>query len=239
MADKPALFSQESRLTRRGLLAGAGACAAIALSVRHALAQQAGPVPLENYQRAYLNAQEWAFVMAATARLIPSEGKGPGAIEARVPVFIDRQLATPWGKGEHWYRNGPFDRDAPHYAGYQAAPSPAQAYRIAIPRIDQWCAKEYCAVFARLSMDKQDEALHRISNDEVPIEEIRSGDFFAFLLQNTKEGYFSDPIYGGNHDMASWVYIGFPGARASFLEWVEKDNIHYRLGPVSISGQRA
>ncbi len=31
------------------------------------------------------------------------------------------------------------------------------------------------------------------------------------LLQNTKEGYFSDPIYGGNKDMGAWKMIGFPG----------------------------
>lgn len=233
------LFSKEKKLTRRGLLTGACTCAAVALSARYALAQQEQSVPLENYQRAYFNAEEWTFVMAATARLIPSEGNGPGAIEARVPVFIDRQMALPWGRGEHWYREGPFERDAPRYTGYQAAPSPAEAYRLAIPRINRWCTEKYGDIFAGLPAEEQDEALVRIENDEVPIDEIRSGDFFAFLLQNTREGYLSDPMYGGNHDMAAWVYINFPGARASFAEWVEKDNIRYRLGPVSLSGERA
>ncbi len=226
-------------ITRRGLLLGAAACAAAALSARHAMAQPQGPVPLENYQRAYFNAEEWAFVMAATARIIPSEGKGPGAIEARVPVFIDKQLASPWGQGDHWYMLAPHDRDAPRYTGYQAAPSPAVAYRIAIPKINQWCKDQYGAIFAELPVEKQDEALKRIEKDEVLIDELRSGDFFTFLLQNTKEGYFADPQYGGNYDMAAWVYIGFPGARGSFLEWVEKDNVPYRLGPVSLAGERA
>jgi len=233
------LFHKQAGLTRRSLFIGAGACASVALSARYVWAQPAEPVSLENYQRVYFNAEEWAFVMAATARLIPSDGKGPGAIETRVPVFIDGQLASPWGRGEHWYREGPFERDAPRYTGYQAAPSPAEAYRMAIPRINQWCVQEYGAVFAALPVEKQDEALARIENDEVPIEEIRSGDFFVFLLQNTKEGYLSDPMYGGNHNMAAWIYIGFPGARASFLQWVGKGNIRYRLGPVSISGERA
>lgn len=226
-------------LTRRGLMLGAAACAAVALSARHTMAQTPQPISLKNYQRSYLNPQEWAFVMAATARLIPAGGKGPSAHDARVPVFIDKQLSTDWARGDHWYTEGPFDRDAPRYTGYQAAPSPAQAYRLAIPQIDIWCNNHYGAIFAELPEDKQDEVLKSIEKDLVPITELRSGDFFTFLLQNTKEGYFADPKYGGNYDMAAWVYIGFPGARASFLEWVEKDNVPYRLGPVSLSGERA
>lgn len=231
--------SVKSGVTRRHLLIGAGASAAAALSARYVAAQPAPPVPLSQYQRVYFNAQEWAFIMAAVARLIPSEGRGPGALEARVPVFIDRQMITPWARGEDWYRKPPFNYDAPRYTGYQAKYSPAEAYRLAIPAIDAYAQDKYGAIFARLSADKQDDILSQAQKDEVPMEELRSGDFFAFLLQNTKEGYFADPKYGGNHDMASWVYIGFPGARAGFLEWVDKDNIRYRLGPVSLDGQRA
>ncbi|EJF91562.1 gluconate 2-dehydrogenase subunit 3 family protein [Bartonella tamiae] len=238
MTQKTAI-NRNFSITRRGLLVGAATCAAIALSARHVMAQPSGPVDLKTYQRSYFNAQEWAFILAATARLIPSEGKGPGALEARVPVFIDKQMVTHWGQGEHWYMEAPFDRNAPRYTGYQAAPSPAQAYRIAIPVINDWCVNNYGAIFADLSPDKQDDVLMRVEKDDVPIKELRSGDFFAFLLQNTKEGYLADPIYGGNHDMAAWVYIGFPGARGSFLEWVEKDNVPYRLGPVSLTGERA
>jgi len=239
LVTKKFLSVTKSGVTRRHLLIGAGACAAGALSARHIAAQPAGPVPLDRYQRVYFNAQEWAFIMAAVARLIPSDGYGPGAIEARVPVFIDRQMITPWARGEDWYHQAPFNYDAPHYTGYQGRYSPAEAYRIAIPAIDKWAQENYGDIFARLSADKQDAVLEQVQKDGVPIDELRSGDFFSFLWQNTKEGYFADPKYGGNYDMIAWVYIGFPGARASFLEWVDKDNVRYRLGPVSIDGQRA
>ncbi len=63
-------------------------------------------------------------------------------------------------------------------------------------------------------------------------------DFFTVLLQNTKEGYFADPMYGGNHGMQAPSYIGFPGARGSYKEWVERYNVRYPLGPVSIKGER-
>ena len=45
--------------------------------------------------------------------------------------------------------------------------------------------------------------------------------FFGFLLQNTKEGYFSDPIYGGNRNKASWRMIGYPGLPATYREKIE------------------
>ena len=46
--------------------------------------------------------------------------------------------------------------------------------------------------------------------------------FPAFLLKNTMEGFFGDPMYGGNKDMAAWKMIGYPGVRADFIEWVDK-----------------
>jgi len=60
--------------------------------------------------------------------------------------------------------------------------------------------------------------------------------FFGFLLQNTKEGYFSDPIHGGNKNAAAWAMIGFPGARADYLDWVGRPGERYPLPPVTIAG---
>jgi gluconate 2-dehydrogenase gamma chain len=57
------------------------------------------------------------------------------------------------------------------------------------------------------------------------------------LLQNTQEGFFADPIYGGNRDMAGWKLVGFPGARYDYRDWVERHNEVYPLPPVSIMGR--
>lgn len=51
------------------------------------------------------------------------------------------------------------------------------------------------------------------------------------------EGYFGDPMYGGNKDMAAWKMIGYPGVRADYLEWVGEAK-PYPYGPVSIYGER-
>ena len=49
--------------------------------------------------------------------------------------------------------------------------------------------------------------------------------FFAHLWECTVEGFFSDPVYGGNRDMVGWRMIGFPGAYASYYELVDQHGI--------------
>ena len=43
---------------------------------------------------------EVAFIDAAVSRLIPDDELGPGAKQAGVTVFLDRQLAGPYGRAE-------------------------------------------------------------------------------------------------------------------------------------------
>lgn len=194
--------------------------------------------PLNEYPRVFFDDAEWGFVLAAVGRLIPSGGSGPGAIETRVPVFIDRQLAGEYGSATDWYMEGPHQPDAAHELGWQSPLSPSAIYREAIPLFDAWCVARHGGIFTDLAEEAQDEALAALEDGEVSLPpELR--DFFDILLANTKEGYFSDPMHGGNHGMAAWVHIGFPGARAHYKEWVGQHNVPYPLGPVSISGERA
>jgi gluconate 2-dehydrogenase gamma chain len=155
-----------------------------------------------------------------------------------VPIFIDRQMSGDFGQGADWYMQGPHSPAASPLFGFQSPLTPAQIYRGGIAAVDDWCRAQKGKPFAELDAATQDEVLKTVEAGKAGLPpELR--DFFSLLLQNTKEGYFSDPQYGGNHKMAAWVYIGFPGARGSFREWVEKDNVRYPLGPVSISGERA
>jgi gluconate 2-dehydrogenase gamma chain len=45
--------------------------------------------------------------------------------------------------------------------------------------------------------------------------------FFNALLQIAMEGFFADPIYGGNRDMAAWKMVGYPGLPATYREEVK------------------
>jgi gluconate 2-dehydrogenase gamma chain len=191
----------------------------------------------DGYEPRYFNTTEWAFIRAACARLIPSEGEGPGAIEARVPVFIDAQMAGDFGKASDWYMLGPHEPGADPLLGFQSPLTPAQIYRLSIAVIDEWCTKQKGKSFAGLDAAVQDEILKELQARKLPLRaELR--DFFTLLLQNTKEGYFADPMYGGNYRMVAWRYIGFPGARGAYLEWANDKGSPYPLGPVSISGDR-
>ena len=235
MSDKPLLNWTPSR---RQFLAATSVTTAISVLPAWVYAEQSNPVPLEQYLPEYLNATEWAFIMAATARLIPAEGDGPSAHEARVPVFIDRQLASSYGLGASWYMGGPHDPNADPALGYQTPLTPRQIYRQGIAAINGWCELTHGKRFDALEAAQQDDVLTAVQQGDIQLDaELR--DFFSLLLSNSKEGYFSDPKYGGNHNMLAWSYIGFPGARASFKEWAGQHNVPYPLGPVSIAGERA
>jgi gluconate 2-dehydrogenase gamma chain len=56
-------------------------------------------------------------------------------------------------------------------------------------------------------------------------------------MQNTVEGFFSDPLYGGNKDMAGWKLIGFPGARYDYRPYVSRHGEKLDLEPVGIMGR--
>lgn len=244
-----------SALTRRSLLKTTAIGLVMGVSLPVPLfARSAEPPPLADYKPEYFTAQEWAFVMAATARLIPSDGTGPGALETRVPVFIDRQLAGAYGIAADWYMEGPFDPAANPQLGFQSPLTPAEIYRQGIALFDGWCRQALGSPFAALAPERQDQALKLLEKNALAAGKPPAGatpaeagplvppelrDFFTLLLANTKEGYFADPKYGGNHAMQAWVYIGFPGARASYAEWATRQNVRYPLGPVSISGERA
>jgi len=232
-------MSDSPHSSRRDFLLASGAGAAltgIALTF-HAHAK-APPVQLADYKPEYFTPEEWAFVLAATARLIPSEGEGPGALEAHVPIFLDRQLKGDYGNATNWYMQGPHDPTATPDRGWQTPLNPAQLYRKAIPAVNAWCQSRWSKDFKDLAPEQQDETLTALQKGQAGMAPDISI-FFTTLLANTREGYFADPMHGGNFGMQSWVYIGFPGARASYAEWVDQHNVKYPLGPVCIKGERA
>ena len=60
--------------------------------------------------------------------------------------------------------------------------------------------------------------------------------FFDQILKDMQQGFFADPVYGGNRDMVAWKMIGFPGARYNYLDWIDRHNERFPLPPVSIMG---
>jgi gluconate 2-dehydrogenase gamma chain len=185
----------------------------------------------------FFTADEAVFVEAAAGRLIPDDATGPGAKEAGVPRFIDRQLAGPYGAGDHFYLASPMPKGT-STQGWQMG-APATVYRDAIMQVNRWTADAYGKAFADLGADDQDEALKALESGDAALKGGVDGKaFFTLLLQNVTEGYFADPIYGGNRDMGAWRMIGFPGARYDYRAFVLRHNEPYPLPPVALMGRR-
>jgi gluconate 2-dehydrogenase gamma chain len=204
---------------------------------RHGVASVAEP--RRAYKASYFNAQEWAFVSAAVDRLIPADEMGPGGADSGIAEFIDRQLEMPYGYGACAYMMGPFQSGLPPTLGYQLPYTPRDLYRRGIAGANKACRAMHGVAFEKLSTAQQDAYLTlleggRIEGDDPPL-----AAFFTQLLENTREGYFADPMYGGNHGMSAWKLIGFPGARADFTDWIDQTGRPYPYGPVSIDGERA
>ena len=144
----------------------------------------------------FFTEEEALIVAAAAARIFPSDDSGPGAKEAGVVIYVDRQLAGPYGRDRFRYTQGPFDENAPREFGYQGQATPCEAYREGLKGLKG---------FDRLSPEEQDKRL----------QQIESTHFFALLRENTIEGMFCDPVHGGNVDMVGWQLVGFPGPRMS------------------------
>lgn len=208
-------------------------------------AEMAAP-DLADYKSIFFSAEEWQFILAATDRLIPAggNGKAPGALETNVPIFIDQQLHSP-EFGAEIYLQGPFDVHAPATMGYQIPFTPQQMYRTGIKLVEQWTQSTYHKAFSQLTLAEKDAVLTKVNkNDGIDFAalgepNLKASQFFSQLLSDTKHGYLADPMYGGNKGMKAWIAIGFPGARASFTEWVKQHNVPYPLGPVSLMGERA
>jgi gluconate 2-dehydrogenase gamma chain len=219
-----------------GVVAAAGAAGAsrhtmAADTAMHAMAKHGADKNLYTF----FTEDEVAFVKAAVARLIPADDLGPGALEADVPYFVDRQLAGVYGAGARFYSEGPFGARTP-FQGYQWPLSPAELYQVGIAATDQYCKQTYRKRFAELDPTQQDGVLKGLQGiaGAVDLKEIPGTAFFTQLLSDTKDGFLADPMYGGNKDMIGWKLVGFPGVAADYSEQIARHNQPYPVQPVDI-----
>lgn len=186
-------------ISRRDLLKGAGvvgtaalAAPAVTPAVDAAVAQARGPVTVAGVREAYesLSAVEADALEAVVERLIPSDGNGPGAREARVVHYIDRALGG-------------------------ALASLRPAYAAGLAALDRHSQSSRGQPFAQLSASDQDAVLTEVEAGSVP-PGVFAGNpvqFFTMVLSHTRQGMFGDPYYGGNANFAGWELLGYPGVR--------------------------
>ncbi len=195
------------------------------------------PTAADGTDYRFFTAAEQAFIEPAIDRLIPADENGPSASQANVQVFLDRQLGGAFGRGEHFYLAGPWPKGTPEQ-GYQSRLSPAQLYRAAIPAIEAYVGEQHPnKTFKELAPAEQDAVLKALESGEAKLNGADGKSFFDMFLQNVLEGFFADPLYGGNKDMAAWKMVGFPGAHYNYREWVSRHGERVPFAPVGIKGR--
>jgi gluconate 2-dehydrogenase gamma chain len=164
----------------------------------------------------FFTAQEAKVIIAACERIFPADESGPGATQAGAMVYIDRQLAGPYGTDQYRYTKRPFADSAPG-PGYQGGETPRETYRAGIPQLG--------TAFAARDGAKQDARLKAVEKTH----------FFQLLRQHTIEGMFCDPMHGGNAGLIGWQLLGYPGPQMSYRAQMGQYNgVAYRPKPQSL-----
>jgi gluconate 2-dehydrogenase gamma chain len=217
----------DETIPRRDFLKGAavGTAAALAAGAPAPVAAQApatSPPAKASDPEPWLtlNATEAAFIAAAVDTLIPADDLSPSGSDCGVAVFIDRQLAGAYGNGARLYRQGPFLKAKPEL-GYQLALTPREFFRAGIAAANDFTRKTHGKDFDRLPDADRIAALKAMEAGKAEFPGFSSRMFFDALLQITMEGFFADPIYGGNRDKASWKMVGYPGLPATYKEEIK------------------
>jgi gluconate 2-dehydrogenase gamma chain len=234
-------MSRRALLVSTAALLVAGTTAGRARTIAGGMPWEPGtatpPPPVRPGPWMFFTSDEAALIEAAVDRLIPSDDRGPGGKDAGCAVFIDRQLAGPYGVAAGLYMKPPFMPGAATQ-GYQMSDAPAARYRAGLKALADYVKATFAAkAFHELAPADQDKVLAGLESGAIALKDAKGAEFFALLLQNTQEGFFADPIYGGNRDMAGWKLVGFPGTRYDYRDWVERHNEVYPLPPVSIMGR--
>jgi len=228
------------KVTRRSFVTTVGAATVVpASALLSSTAHAAAPAPakkssIEPAKTAYLffDSEEALFIEAACDRLIPPDESGPGALGAGVPNYLDKQLGGAWGAGERLYRSGPWQSGTPSQ-GYQLPFSPAELFHTSLRAISRDLGRG--TPFHEMSAEAQDTYLKSLESGAHDLDGVPSGVFFDMLLKMTVEGFFSDPVYGGNRDMVAWRMIGFPGAYADYFEAIERHGMKFEREPMSLA----
>ena len=222
------------------VLIGTGAARAgiVAGSLPWAPYSGSPPTPVKQGPWRFFTPAEGAAMEALADRIIPPDPQTPGGKDAGCAVFIDRQLAGAYGRAEGLYDEGPFIKGS-KTQGFQSNATPADMYRQALAALDGYARSRGAQSFAATTPELQDAILSGLEDGSIPLQGLDAAGFFESLVKDVKEGFFADPLYGGNRDMCGWKMIGYPGARYDYRDWVGRHNERYPHPPVSIMGRAA
>ena len=230
-------FIQGASLTVGGLIVGGGVGGLIGANLRsktespapgEEIPEPAPPASEETDQvdRSeamifFTRKEDFQVMAAATECIFPEDELGPGAIKLGVPFYIDRQLASPWGRNADDYMVRPFQEG-------EVPLTRAEIMIQGIRKLNEVSLERHDKPFYELTEEEQIPILQEFENGEVEMEHVSSAVFFNLLRQLTIEGCYCDPVYGGNRNMEGWKMKEFPGAYKSYIDVVESEEFVYK-----------
>ena len=188
------------------------------------------PVDPDSPERLFFTEHEWNTIEAATARIMPTD-HDPGAKEARVVVFIDRYISGigyvyAAADGSGFLKMAGKAADAWRARQFKMR----ELYRQGIKKLDALSERLFGGNFVDLTDDQQDQVFVELSGapkptrvthgTKEPVTTFLQGvfdedlSFFNTLCLHTRQGFYCDPVYGGNKDQMGWKTIGFPGPKS-------------------------
>ena len=155
-----------------------------------------------------LNPHEARTADAIFERIFPADENGPGATEIGAVAYVDRALSGV-------YREKVED------------------YRLGLMAVDSAAKERFGEAFADCEPGEQDAIISDLERGTLPnfgVPDQRT--FFWTVREHAREGLFSDPAHGGNHDKLGWKVLGHPGV---WLEHSAEENL--ATEPVTKGGE--
>lgn len=157
-----------------GVAIGAGSAAGIARFLRTA------PSPY-----LFFSASEASLLTAVCEQIIPRDDT-PGATDAGVIFYIDRQLFGAHSRHQRTYRRG------------------LESFR-------NTCLQVCQAPFEKLPFDQQTDVLRLIESGKAPKDLWGSQSqqsFFDLVIDHARQGFYGSPRHGGNRNYVSYQMLG-------------------------------
>jgi gluconate 2-dehydrogenase gamma chain len=129
----------------------------------------------------FFSEKEARTVIAFAEQIIPAD-KDPGATDANVVNFIDKQLIGPYTRFQEDYRKG-------------------------ITAIENSAQKIFQKTFYELDWKNQTGFMEQMEAGKLPEEfwtEVNQRNFFNRLLDHSMQGFYGSPRHGGNKNYVSY-----------------------------------
>ncbi|QGM29175.1 twin-arginine translocation signal domain-containing protein [Bacillus sp. N3536] len=194
----------------------------------------ATPTANPNVALMFFTPNQYQVTQAAVERIFPEDANGPGAKELNAAIYIDHQLAGPWGSNVKDYRLGAFYK-AEENQGPQTKILRKDLFLAGLNSLNTYSNEQFELDFKDLEATQQDEVLLAFSEGKVELYgKVSSSQFFSLLRTLTLEGVYADPMYGGNNKMEGWSMRKYPGSRMQYVAEIQDDKF-IELEPQSLN----